>query len=95
MGNTIFIKGKKACAKTQRTRVEAIQMMKPPGGLADVVSFLCLFFQDLEKLLKPIYDLTRKGGVFHSEQQEAFDEIKEEITEAICASYAKQQEDFT
>ena len=33
---------------------------------------------ELQKLLKPIYDLTRKGRVYHwgLKQQEAFDEIE-------------------
>ena len=39
---------------------------------------LSLFFPQLQNLLKPIYDLTRKGRVFHlgTEQHEAFNEIK-------------------
>ena len=43
-----------------------------------VVNFLTLFCPQLQKLLKPIYDLTSKGRVFHwgTEQQEAFYEIK-------------------
>ena len=37
-----------------------------------------MFHPDLQKLLKPIYDLTRKGRLFiwGREQQEAFEEIK-------------------
>ena len=43
-----------------------------------MVNFLSIFSQDLEKLLKPIYDLTRKDRPFNwgQEQQTAFEEIK-------------------
>ena len=43
-----------------------------------MVNFLSIFCPDLQKLLKPIYDLTRKDRQFiwGSEQQKAFDEIK-------------------
>ena len=43
-----------------------------------MVNFVSLFCPELQKLLKPIYDLTRKGRQFlwRKEQQQAFDEIK-------------------
>ena len=43
-----------------------------------MVNFVSLFCPELQKLLKPIYDLTRKGKQFlwGKEQQQAFDEIK-------------------
>ena len=43
-----------------------------------MVNFLSLFCPELQKLLKPIYDLTRKGRPFiwGKEQQDAFEEIK-------------------
>ena len=43
-----------------------------------MVNFLCMFCPELQKLLKPIYDLTRKGRQFiwGKEQQIAFEEIK-------------------
>ena len=43
-----------------------------------MVNFVSLFCPELQKLLKPIYDLTRKGRQFiwGNEQQQAFDEIK-------------------
>ena len=45
---------------------------------AGMVNFLNIYFPDLQKLLKPIYDLTRKDRQFiwGQEQQMAFDEIK-------------------
>ena len=47
-------------------------------GLAGMVNFLSMFCPELQKLLKPIYDLTRKGRPFHwgREQQDSFEEIK-------------------
>ena len=46
-----------------------------------MVNFLSIFCQDLQKLLKPIYDLTRKGRPFkwQQEQQTAFEEIKSRL----------------
>ena len=43
-----------------------------------MVNFVSLFCPKLQKPLKPIYDLTRKGRQFlwEKEQQQAFDEIK-------------------
>ena len=43
-----------------------------------MVNFISLFCPELQKLLKPIYNLTRKGRQFlwEKEQQQAFDEIK-------------------
>ena len=43
-----------------------------------MVNFVSLFCPELQNLLKPIYDLTRKGRQFlwEKEQQQAFDEIK-------------------
>ena len=46
-----------------------------------MVNFLSIFCQYLQKLLKPIYDLTRKGRSFNLEQdqQVAFEEIKNRL----------------
>ena len=46
-----------------------------------MVNFVSLFYPELQKLLKPIYDLTRKGRQFlwEKEQQQAFDEIKHRL----------------
>ena len=46
-----------------------------------MVNFVSLFCSELQKLLKPIYDLTRKGRQFlwEKEQQQAFDEIKHRL----------------
>ena len=46
-----------------------------------MVNFVSLFCPEFQKLLKPIYDLTRKGRQFlwGKEQQQAFDEIKRRL----------------
>ena len=78
MGNTIFIKDRKVCVKPLRSRIEAILKLEPPKAqkgcrsFTGMVNFLSMFCPELQKLLKPIYDLTRKGRSFilREEQQE-------------------------
>ena len=71
MGNEIFIENKKVCVQLLRKRLEAIQKLQPPKtpkrcrSFAGVVHFLSVFCPDLQKLLIPIYDLTRKGRLFN------------------------------
>ena len=87
MDNTIFIQEKIVCISPLCNRLEAIQRLKPPttvGGcrsIAVMVNFLSIFCLDLQKHLKPIYDLTRKDRQFiwGQEQQSAFDEIKNRL----------------
>ena len=84
MGNEIFIENKKVCIKPLRNRLEAIQKLQPPRtpkgcrSFPGVVNFLSMFCPELQKLLKPIYDLTRKGRPFFwgKEQKDSFAEIK-------------------
>ena len=84
MGNEIFVENKKVCVKPLRSRLEAIQKLQPPKtpkgcrSFAGVVNFLSMFCLELQKFLKPIYDLTRKGRPFHwgKEQQDSFVEMK-------------------
>ena len=84
MGNTIFIKERRVCVKPLHGRLEVIQKVKAPTmakqckSFAGMVNFVSIFCPELQRLLKPIYDLTRKGRqfVWGKEQQDAFDEIK-------------------
>ena len=84
MGNKIFIENQKVCVQPLRNRLEAIQKLQPPKthkgcrSFAGVVYFLNMYCPELQKLLKPIYDLTRKGIPFNwgKEQQDSFEEIK-------------------
>ena len=87
MGNTIFIRNKRVCIRPLRSQIEAIQKLKPPTmikgcqSFAGMVNFVSLFCPELQKLLKPIYDLTTKGrqSLWGKEQQQAFDEIKHRL----------------
>ena len=70
MGNIIFIKDKKACVKPLRNRIEAILKLEPPKmpkgcrSFMAMLNFSSMFCPELERLLKPIYNLTRKGRPF-------------------------------
>ena len=70
IGNTISIKDRRVCIKPLRSRLEAIQKLQPPTtakgcrSFAGMVNLLSVFCQELQKLLKPVYDLTRKGRQF-------------------------------
>ena len=46
-----------------------------------IVNFLSVFYPELQKLLKPIFDLTRKCRplIWGKEQQDSFDEIKHRL----------------
>ena len=86
MGNEIFIENKKVYVKLLRSRLEVIQKLQPPKtpkgcrSFAGIVNFLSMFCPELQKLLKPIYDLTRKGRPFNwGKEQDSFDEIKNRL----------------
>ena len=87
MGNTIFIKDRRVCVKPLHSQLEAIQKIKLPTtakqckNFVGMVNFVSIFCPELQKLLKPIYDLTRKGKqfVWGVEQQNAFEEIKQRL----------------
>ena len=87
MSNTIFIRNKRVCVRPLRSQIEPIQKLMPPTmikgcrSFVGMVNFVSLFCPELQKLLKPIYDLTRKGRQFlwEKEQQQAFDEIRHRL----------------
>ena len=60
----------RVCVKPLRSRLEAIQKLQPPTtvkgcrNFARMWNFLSMFCPELQNLLKPIYDLTRKGRPF-------------------------------
>ena len=84
MGNEIFIQNKRVCVQPLRSRLEAIQKLQPCSmvngcrSFAGMVNFLSMFCPELQKLLKLIYNLTRKGRPFiwGKKQQDSFHEIK-------------------
>ena len=87
MGNVFHINGSTISITLLQSRVEAIQKLQPPTNVkgcksfCGVVNYLSIFCRNLQKLLKPIYDLTKKGRpfVWQEEQQQAFDTIKERM----------------
>ena len=90
MGNVFHIDGTTISITPLQSRVEAIQKLQPPINVKEcksfcgVVNYLSIFCKNLQKLLKPIYDLTKKGRPFlwQEEQQWAFDIIKERMLNA-------------
>ena len=70
MGNTFFIRNKRVCIRPLRNWIKAIQKLEPPTTIkgcrsfAGMVNFVSIFCLELQKLLKPIYDLTRKRRQF-------------------------------
>ena len=52
--------------------------MKGCRSVAGIVNFLSMSWPELQKLLRPIYDLTRKGRpfVWEKEQKYSFEKIK-------------------
>ena len=103
MGNTMFIKDRHVCIKPLRSRIEAIQQLKPPSNVkgcrsfAGMVNFVSIFCPELQKLLKPIYELTKKGihFIWGTEQQEAFDEIKVRLQNPPVLSMPDKRVRFT
>ena len=85
MGNVFHINGSTISITPLQSRIEAIQKLQPPTNVkgcksfCGVVNYLSIFCRHSQKLLKPIYDLTKKGRpfVWQEEQQQAFDTIKE------------------
>ena len=79
------LRRKRVCVNPLRSRLEAIKKLKPPTNqkgcrsFAGIVNFVSIFCPELQKLLKPVYELTKKGRpfVWGDEQQKAFDKIKE------------------
>ena len=88
MGNEVFTKERRVCVKPLQSRLEAIQKLQPPPttvkecrSFVGMVNFLSMFCPELQKILKPIYDLTRKGRpfVWGKEQEDFFGEIKHRL----------------
>ena len=87
MGNTIFIKDRRVSVKPSRSRFEVIQKLKHPTmvkgcrSFAGMVNFVSIFWPELQKFLKPIYDLTRKCRhfIWGEDQQAVFEQVKSRL----------------
>ena len=69
MEKTILFKERRVCVKLLRSWLEAIQKVMPPTTIKGCRHFACMFnflsfCPELQKLLKPIHDLTRKDAQF-------------------------------
>ena len=84
MGNEFSINKRTMTITPLRSRTEAINKIPVPRtpkqckSFCGVVNYLSLFCPDLQKLLKPIVDLTRKDRPFMwgETQEKAFNEVK-------------------
>ena len=102
MGNEICIQNKRVCVKPLRSRLEGIQKLQPPSmvkgyrSFEGMVNFLGMFCSELKKLLKPIYNMIRKGRPFiwEKEQQDSFDEIKCRLVKPQSCICLTKQVDF-
>ena len=85
LGNIFHIENGVITITPMKSRIEAIQKLPPPTtvkgckSFCGVVNYLSLFCKDLQKILKPIYKLTRKTMPFHWSEthQAAIEQIKE------------------
>ena len=88
MGNEFVINKRTKTITPLRSRTEAISKIPTPKtakqckSFCGVVNYLSLFCPDLQTLLKPIVELTRKGRpfVWGQEQERAFKEVKLRLT---------------
>ena len=84
MGNEFSIDRRTMIITPLRSRTEAINKIATPRkpkqckSFCGVVNYLSLFCPDLQKLLKPVVELTRKGRPFiwGEAQEKAFREVK-------------------
>ena len=88
MGNEFVISKRTKTITPLSSRTEAISKIPTPKtakqskSSCGVVNYLSLFCPDLQTLLKPIVELTRKGRpfVWGQEQERAFKEVKLRLT---------------
>ena len=90
MGITIMIEDGMPKMQPLKSRIDAILKVKPPKTVKDcrsfcgMVNYMSIFLPSLQEKLIPIYFITRKGIPFYwgEEQQNAFDDIKHDVTNA-------------
>ena len=87
LGNQFIIWNRTMTITLLRGRAEAIQQIPTPRTPKDcksfcgIVNYVSLFCKDLQRLLHPIVELTRKYRPFHwgPEQEQAFRQIKKQL----------------
>ena len=103
MGNTIFIRNKRVCVNSLKSRIEAIQKLKPPMVIKEcrsfrgMVNFVSIFCPELQGLLKLIYDLTRKGRhfIWREEHQKPSLKLKIDYKDSQFCICQIEKEDFS
>ena len=84
MGHTILVKDGRPCIAAMKDKTDAIRHLPVPTtvrkvrGFVGAVNYLSMFVPKLQELLRPLYDLTKKGCrfVWGEKQQDCFDAIK-------------------
>ena len=87
MGNQFIIRNKTMTITPLKGRTEAIQQIPTPRtpkeckSFCGMVNYVSLFCKDLQRLLHPIVELTRKGRPFQwgPEQEKSFLQIKKQL----------------
>ena len=85
LGNVFHIENGVITITPMKSRIEAIQKLLPPTtvkgckSFCGMVNYLSLFCKDLQKTLKPIYELTRKEMPFYWTEfhQKAFEQVQD------------------
>ena len=88
IGHTLLIQDGRPQITPLKTRTEAILKLDPPKTVKNckqfcgMVNFLSIFLKDLQLILAPIYQLTKKGipFVWSEECETAFKKIKKALT---------------
>ena len=101
MGNEFVIVEKNMTITPLRSRTEALHKIPTPRtakqckSFCGFVNYLSLFCPDLQILLRPIVELTRKERpfVWGKEQETAFIEVKKRLTNPPVLHLPKQMED--
>ena len=102
MGNEFINSIRTMTITPLRSRTEAISKIPTPRtakhckSFCGVVNYLSLFCPDLQTLLKPIDELTRKGRLFiwGQEQEKAFKEVKLRLTNPPVLHLPKAEDRF-
>ena len=83
----------KALKKQTRSNTKLKPPATPKGcrSFAGMVNFVSIFCPELQKLLKPIYDLIKKGRPFlwEKKQQDTFEENQKQVTKTSSFQYAQ------
>ena len=103
MGNEFVVSNKAITITPLRSRTEAISKIPTPGTarqckqFCGMVNYVSLFCPDLQTLLKPIIELTRKGRPFiwGPEQETSFNEVKRRLTSPPVLHLPKSTGRFT